>query len=306
MIDRDVVTSALTRTDRQIERLSASPVNYLLPSPRHPLVGDLADRVRPEDIFNEKVVFLGYSTLVLAMLAVVHLVSRRRRADVPHEQRRLLWLAAAAGGIGLILSFGRKLSFGPVDIPMPGYLVTEVTTYYRVYGRLGFVVAIAAAILAAWMLARLGRRRHGTVIVLALMALVVFETLPSRATALAVDTPPAHDAWLATQPRGIVAHYPMMTDRVPAEKLVARRCTTSGSRGGRTSRCTRRSESRPARMRFGCWHATSAAPGAPGILAAEGVRYVVIHDDVSASRGNALPGSDRNSSSSGVRRRPDL
>jgi hypothetical protein len=288
-IDRDVVSGTLTRTEHQIERLSASPVNYLLPSPRHPLLGDLADRVRPDDLFNEKVVFLGYSTLVLALLAVVHLVSRRRRSDVPTEERRLLWLAAAAGGIGLVLSFGRKLSFGPVDIPMPGYVVTEVTTYYRVYGRLGFVVAIAAAILAAWMLARLGRRRHGTVIALALFALVVFETLPSRATALAVDTPPAHDAWLATQPRGIVAHYPMMTDRIPAEKLVAREMYYQRFTGLPHFELysTQRVKTREDAIRLLARYVTGR--GTPGILAAEGVKYVVVHDDVYREQGEPSP-----------------
>ncbi len=289
LLDRDLVSGALTRTDQQIERFSASPVNYLLPSPRHPLAGDLADRARPDDPFNEKVVFLGYSTLVLAALAVFHLISRRRRPGVPVEQRQLLWLAAAAGGVGLILSFGRMVSFGPVDIPMPGRLLTELTTFYRVYARLGFVVAIAAAILAAWMLTRLSRRRHGTVIVLALMALIVFETLPSRETALALDAPPAHDAWLAQQPRGIVAHYPMMTDRLPAEKLVARelyyqRFTRQPNFEMYT---TQRLRTREDAIRLLARYVDR--PGAPRILAAEGVKYVVIHDDVFREQGERSP-----------------
>jgi len=290
VIDRNVVTGALARDVEQLDRLSASPVNYLLPSPRHPVAGDLADRLRPEDIFNEKVVFIGYSTLILAVLAIGHLVSRRRRADIPQEQRHLLWLAAAAGGIGLILSFGRKLSLGPVDIPMPGYLISELTTFYRVYARLGFVVAIAAAILAAWMLARVGQRRHGAAIVLVLIAVVVFETLPSPTSALAIDAPPAHNKWLAEQPRGIVAHYPMMTDRSPAEKLAAREMYYQRFTGQPNFElyASQRRGTREDAIRLLARYVTK--PIAPRILAAEGVSYVVIHDDVYRQQGEPVPG----------------
>ncbi len=280
VLDQDFVTGTLSRSTEQLDRLSAAPVNYVLPSPRHPLVGDLADRLRPADIFNEKVVFLGYSTLVLAALTIINLVSRRRRAEIPHEQRLLLWLAAAAGGIAMILSFGRKLSFGPVDIPLPGYLVTEVTTFYRVYARLGFVVVVAAAILAAWMLARLGRRRYGTAIMLALIAVAAFETLPSRTAALALDKPRAHDRWLAAQPRGIVAHYPMITDRAPAEQLAIREMYYQRFTGQPNFELysSQRPGTREDAIRLLARYVTDRK--APGILAAEGVRYVVVHDDV--------------------------
>lgn len=289
VIEREAVTGTLTRSAEQIERLSAQPINYVLPSPRHPLIGDLADRLRPEDIFNEKVVFFGYSTLVLALGAVMHLCTRGRRMRIPSDQRRLLVLAAAAGGIGLVLSFGRKLDFGRVDIPMPGYLISEVTTFYRVYARLGFVVVIAAAILAAWLLAHLSRRRHGVIIVAALSALIVFETLPGRASALRIDTPPTHDAWLARQEPGIVAHYPMMTDRVPAEQLAARELYYQRFTGLPHFEIysIQRRGTREDAIRLLARYVTD--PKSPGVLAAEGVRYVVIHEDVYRAQGEPVP-----------------
>ena len=293
--DHTTVTSALSRpNDALADTLSASPLDYALPSPRQPLLGDDGDRLRPGDVFHERVVFVGYTTIVLSVVAAVRLFRRRRqRPDLSKDRRELLWLAAAAGTIALILSLGKDLSIGSVDVPLPADVIGEVTTFYRVYARFGFVVAIATAILAAWTLSSLRRRRFGTAAIVALIAVAAFETFPSRTDAVAMDELPAHDVWLAQQPRGIVAHYPMMTDRLPSEKLAARELyyerfvrqplfeiygvARTGTREDAIRLLAR----------------DLSGPGVPGILAAEGVRYIVVHDDVYRAQDQTPPAARR-------------
>ena len=65
---------------------------------------------------------------------------------------------------------------------MPAYVLGPALSFYRVYARLGFVVAIAAAVLAAFMLARIAARRKGKLAVAALIALVAFELAPTAWT----------------------------------------------------------------------------------------------------------------------------
>ena len=287
--EQERVSQSLSRSSAQLDQGRASPLHYVLPSPRHPLVGSLSDRARPFDYFNEKTVFFGYTTLLLAILAAVWLIRERRTESSRSRRHTLAWLALATAPIALVLSFGTKVTIGGLDIPMPGYLIGEVTAFYRIYARLGFVVAIALAILAAFALNRLGRRRWGNLAVAGVIALTAFELLPTRAAAVPIAEAPAHDRWLATQPKGIVAHYPMMTDRLVAEKLAARELYYQRFTGlplfeiyGPERRGTREDA-----IRLLARYLTN--PDALGILAAEGVRYVVIHDDIYRAQGAVPP-----------------
>ena len=290
--DGDRVTSSLSRSTEDLTLGGASPLHYVLPSPRHPIFGSFSDRYRPWDVFNEKTLFFGYTTIALVILAVAVLVRERRAriADTVEARRtQLAWLALATIPLAVVSSFGRTLTLAGVDVPMPAYVLGPAISFYRVYARLGFVVAIGAAVLAAFMLARIAERRGGKLAVVALIALVAFELAPNRVDAVAIGTPPAHDRWLATQPRGVVAHYPMMTDQRPAETLAARELYYE-----RFTRQplfeiygTARVKTREDAIRLLSRYVTR--PETPRILAAEGVRYVVLHDDVYRAQGSPPP-----------------
>ena len=288
----DRVTSSLSRSSEELERGGASWLHYLLPSPRHPLVGSFSDRFRPWDFFNEKTVFFGYTTIVLAGVAAIALLRERRHrthGGDKRRQRELAWLALAITPIALVASLGRTITIAGVDVPMPAYFIGEVIPFYRVYARLGFVVAIGLAILAALTLARLTKRRHGNLIVAALISLIAFELAPERIGAAPIGSAPIYDQWLALQPTGIVAHYPMMTDQRPAEKLAARELYYQRFTKlplfeiyGPQRRGTREDA-----IRLLARYLTNR--DAPRILAAEGVRYVVVHDDVYRAQGETPP-----------------
>jgi hypothetical protein len=109
---------------------------------------------------------------------------------------------------------------------------------------------------------------------------MVFELLPGSVSPSAANAAPAYDRWLATQPTGIVANYPMPTDNELALRL-------AGSEYHYT-----RFTNQPLFSLFGAGIGGTREEGirllaryltgplTPRILSAEGVQYVVIHDDV--------------------------
>ena len=285
------VRSGLAHSTQELQTYGAVPADYLLPVPRHPVLGTVA-RLRSLDVFSvfhERDVFVGYVVLALAAVTGVRLV--RRNATLPGGvARSLVVISAVAVPIAFVASMQRRLTVLGIGIPMPSYLIGEVTTFYRVYARLGYVVEIGLAVLAAAALYQLlNRGRRELVLAIVLVAVAVFEFLPGTLSTAAIGKPPAYDAWLARQPAGIAAHYPMMTDTRQAEVLAAselyyQRFTSQPLYEiyGIDRRGTREDAIRSLSHYFD-------TPIALGVLAAENVRYVVIHADVYRSQGQDPP-----------------
>src|SRR6185437_13423228 len=105
------------------------------------------------DPHDEKILFFGYVTLALAAYAVWLLI--RRRESLPRPWRMPMTVAAISAPIAFLLSLPRTLDVFGVAIPTPTYALGVFTSFYRVYARVGYVVGIAAALLAAAALARL-------------------------------------------------------------------------------------------------------------------------------------------------------
>lgn len=280
-LDHHTVSSSIANVAEEAQRLGAEAASYVLPSATHPVFGQLTRSYEPSRNFAETTLFFGYTTLVLALVGLV-LVLRRSPVTLSPTIRRLGLVYAA---ILLPIAFWASLRsvvrpFG-LWIPTLSYFVTHVTTYFRVYARFGIVVALALVLLAAPALEWLVRRpRWGLPIVTSLCALVAFELLPGRVTGWAANDPPVHDRWLATQPRGIVAHYPLPTDQTAALRLGEREIyfqifhsqplfNMFGAGTGNT---------REEGIRILSRYITD--PLTPGILKAEQVKYVFVHDDV--------------------------
>jgi hypothetical protein len=282
-LDRSDVTRALTNPLDQLDRLAASPLSYILPSVRHPVFGGLAADLWPEQPLHEKVLYFGLVTLALAVVGALSIRSATGRA------RHLLTLAAVTAPIALLASLPRSFELAGLRVPTPAYAVGELTSFYRVYARFGYVVGLAAAILAAWAVSRLARTRRGHAVAFAAIAVVVFDLLVGSVRAYRIDVAPDYDRWLAKQPRGIVAHYPMPTDKPEARLLAGNEITFQPLTG------------QPLYTIFGAGTGGTREDGiriltrhlddplTPGILAAEGVRYVVVHGDVYRAEGDSVP-----------------
>jgi hypothetical protein len=278
VLDRKQAAQTLNNPVTQLTQLGASPfASYLLPSPRHPFLGHLANSLRPSDPLHEKVLFFGYATIALAVAGAVMLVRRHAFAQ---RQRTAMTLAVVTAPIAFLLSLPSVIEVLGVRFATPTYVAGLFTSYYRVYARVGYGLGIAVVLLAVAVLTHIGSRRHGRLLVIVLGALMVFECLPGTVAVIAANRAPRYDAWIATQPAGIVAHYPLPTDNELAiilerDEYYNQRFTRHpnfalfGAGIGGT---------REEGIRLLARYITD--PVTPRILAAEGVRYVVIHDDV--------------------------
>jgi len=286
------VTSSLSHDTRSLQLGGATPADYLLPVLRHPVLGSVGS-LRSQDTFrrafHEQYLFVGYVVFVLAALTGVRLV--RGSARFPGAAARsIAVLAAVAIPIAFVVSMQREVPLLGIRIPMPSYFLEHVTTFFRIYARLGYVVEIGLAVLAALALCGIANRsRRGLVLSMALVAIAVFEFLPGTLSVASVGSAPAYDRWLARQPSGIVAHYPLMTDQRPAELLAAselyyQRFTLQPLYEiyGSERRGTREDAIRLVSRYVD-------TPNSLRVLAAEGVRYVVIHADVYRDQGQVPP-----------------
>lgn len=275
---RDTASQTLDNPVNELNELGAAPfASYLLPSPRNPVLGGLAHSLHPRDPLREKVMYFGYTTMVLAAVGLVLLF---RRNVFRGRARTALTLAAVSAPVAWAFSLPRTVSLLGVDLYTPAFVIGHVTSYYRVYARVGYAAGIALTILAVGTLSRLELRRHGNVLVLLIGLVIAFEFLPGTLPVARADRPPAYDTWLAKQPKGIVAHYPLPTDNELALILAG------------DEYYNQRFTGLPTFALFGAGIGGTREQGirllaryitdklTPKILEAEGVRYVALHDDI--------------------------
>jgi hypothetical protein len=200
---------------------AAQMSGYFLPSPLNPLFHWVAGS-HAKDL-NEQSNFFGYTTLLLAIAAVV-LAIRRNRWLRESEARwstalSMIVLAPAAFALSLPPSY----HVGGVPIPTPSSLLGIATTFWRVYARFGILVGFALAVLAALALSALARRPGRFWYLLGPVAFLVvyFELLPGNIGAFPTNAgaAPAWVTWLAQAPRGIVATYPLNQAYGPPNEL---------------------------------------------------------------------------------------
>ncbi len=254
---------------------AAALAAYLVPSPRNPLFHWVRG-IHPGSL-TEETLFYGYTTLALAVVAVVLL---RRRDDWLRSTETRWWSAVfmiVLVPAALLMSLAPTRKIGPVSVPMPSSLLGHVTSFWRVYSRFGVLVGLGLAVLAALALTALAGRpgRGRRLLAPAALAVVVLELLPGNVRAFDTNARPAWVDWLGAQPRGIVMSYPV-TDQVAAEdgwyQVFDHQPRFQLPGGG-----------------AGIWHSRTAAIRllakdvnerlTPQVLATEGVRYVVVHAD---------------------------
>lgn len=283
--ERDKVNQALDNPLEQLQSRGAELGSYLLPAEGNPVIGSITRQVAPLGL-DERMVFFGYSTMLLAAAAVF--VAVRRRDIFSPLQRRAILFAGLLVPLAILWSLPRLVHVAGLAIPSPAYLGGEITSFYRFYVRFGYMAGIGFAILAAAMLSVMLRRRAYALAALAVV-LCAIELIPGRITTWDAGRAPVYDEWLARQPKGIVAHYPMYTDQQPALDLA------------RLEHYFQRFHGQPQFTIFGSGYGLTREhairvlaryvtdPVTPGILAAERVRYVVLHDDVYRAQGEQPP-----------------
>ncbi len=282
---------AVGQVGRDTEALQAHGARvlaYLVPAASNPLLGDLVDddtRASLESA-SEPTLFFGYTTILLALAGLVLLV--RRHPVFSEPARRYLGIAAALlVPVAFVMSLPRTFH----GVPMPSYVIGAVTTTIRVYARFGILVGLGLVILAAFALDAVLRsgRRNALLAGVAAFALVGVELVNHLPAPIwRTDRPPAYVDWLATRPTGIVAFYPSPGDKEAEGRFAREQYFFQTAHGQPLFFSGSPSKSRAWAIRALADHVEDEVSA--GILAAEGVRYVVVDPSVyRATPGEGAP-----------------
>ncbi len=286
--DRTAARQVTSERAEVLRDFGAVPSTYLKP-PGGSLVGAaLSSQSRDERIEDAGgTMYFGYVTLLLAVFGVVLLV--RRQTRLAEGPRRFAGFAGVAlVVVAFLVALPDRVTLLGLDLPMPSWLLGNFTPGIRVYSRFGILVGLGLVVLAALALDVVARRRHGKAFVAAALALVAVElAVGPPIQTWDTDEPPAYDRWLATQDRGIVAIYPPPGEHIEEENH------TRGELFFQTvhwqplffTESPRKSRGWAIRELSG----NLDEPGVPQLLASQGVRYVVVNDDVYRAIGDRPP-----------------
>ena len=293
--DRQAVSSGITNPVSQLQNGGASLVSYVLPWWRNPALGGITTHFYPLipskwSDNNTNTLYIGWSLIALAAVGAVLVIRRHAETTRTATLRFFLVCSLILVPAAFVCSLKRKTSILGIDVPMPAYFVGHVTTFWRIFARFGVLVTFACAILAAVALTVAARRwRRGRLVALVAFALIVLEYTAGFPHVYRLSPPPAWAVWLRAQPSGTVANYPMPTDKPQALSLLL------------DSYFQQTFTHQPQFALFGSGYGDTREDGirilaryvtdplTPGILKAEDVTYVLLHDDVYRAQGEQPP-----------------
>lgn len=173
-------TTPLALGKEQTIRFSADLFSYVVPSPWHPLWGEVFEKGFVENFTGNKfesVQFLGWLPLLLIIFFHQH---------IPKNSKKF-WVAAAA--VFAVISLGPRLHLlGDVlPIPLPYELIDSwpVLSAVRAVARAGAMVGLASSVLVGWVLATQVKRRQAAGVVLGvLLAEFAFFPVPMQSVRL--------------------------------------------------------------------------------------------------------------------------
>jgi hypothetical protein len=215
-----------SRTADYLNRYSASPTDYVIPSIKQFLWGKWIDDTFSPEIFQESTLYIGAVAFVLAVIAWI----KRRQLRHP-ELADIAILVAAAG---FVLSLGIQLHWlGKIVFSMPRFLQsifhrTSMPTIYlpayylfrylpffskmRVMMRFGLFALIFSSLMAglgAYLLTKSASSKVKRWVGVGLLVLVFIDFYPGVLKGFSVTQARPVDSWLAAQPdTGAVAQFP--------------------------------------------------------------------------------------------------
>ncbi|HVM71728.1 MAG TPA: hypothetical protein VMT91_08215 [Anaerolineales bacterium] len=215
-----------SRSADYLNRYSASPTDYVIPSIKQFLWGKWVDNTFSPEIFQESTLYIGAVAFVLALIAWI----KRRQLRYPE----LADIAILAGAVAFVLSLGIQLHWlGKVVVSLPRFLQvifhrTKMPTVYlpayylfrflpffskmRVMMRFGLFTLIFSSMLAglgAYLLTKASSPKTKRWVGILLLVLIFIDFYPGVLTGFSVTQARPVDSWLAAQPNtGAVAQFP--------------------------------------------------------------------------------------------------
>ena len=293
-LDRTTVTQ-YSHPTVSLQQFGSRPLAFLVPAKGNPFLGWILSSGQRTSLEHsgEPTLFFGWTTILLAALAVVMLLKRRWAFD--RATRNVVVTAALLIPLAYYMSLPRLIDIGPISVPAGSWFLGHVTTVFRVYARFAILVGLGLVVLASLALdAVVHRFAAGRAIGAAAIAIVAAELvfqLPIHTWSTA--RVPAYDRYLATQPRGIVAFYPAPNgSSLPAGEVADRELwfQTYTNQKLFFSKIVTNAEPRTAGIRDAALSLTE--PWVPGLLAAEGVKYVGVDERAYRASGMTIPKLD--------------
>ena len=283
------VLQGTAHSNGDLYHYAASLTAYLLPSPRNPLFHWLRG-VHPTDL-TEQTLFFGYSTAALALIAVALLLRRDAWLTATETRRFAVVFLAFLAPAAFLFSLPPTYTIGSVRVPMPSDTIGLLSGIWRVFSRFGLLAGFALAVLAALGLTALSHRHpaRARLITLAVICIAVLEVLPGNVGTVSTlaRAQPAWVTWLAARPATRIATYPWIFgvtlsqddwyqtfDRDPQFFLPPRSPYVEQISRDAAIRLLARDVQDPIAAR---------------VLASEGVRLVVVHDNAYRQVGQVPP-----------------
>lgn len=212
---------------------SASPTDFILPSPKHFIWGEWVARTFDRSLWIENTLYIGVVSLFFAPLALL------KRKEALSQGNGIIEASCLAAGIAFVLALGTDLHwlgqsvkvsvplflrhwypYSQTPLPLPGYLLFRFFPFYagmRVWMRYGIFVSLFTSILAgigvAWLLSRI---KHRLIIPLSILILfLAFVDFYPGAQPLSQVTIRPVDAWLISQDPGALAQFPFWQIKLP-------------------------------------------------------------------------------------------
>jgi hypothetical protein len=272
------------------EFFGAALTDYLIPSSRHPILGSFGTWLSGGPHGGENALCFGWTALGLAAAAAIWRGCRSGRGGSEDDERAVvLRCALLLLPVGILLSLPAYAEIAGRRVPIPdaAYAIGTFVNWWKVYSRFGVLFGLGVTILAAYTLHLiLTHRKRYAGVGWALCALILLELAPDiRGKVVTLRDPDPLVAWLAAQPHGIVAHYPMQLDWRSAGSQTfdtyAWRSLYDQTRHGQPMYAPPSLRSDGTRREALRLLASDLREDlAVRILRTQDVRYVVVHDDV--------------------------
>ncbi len=215
-----------SRSLELLNRYSASPTDFFIPSEQHFLWGAWVSEQFDPEFYQEATLYIGAVTFVLAVIAWF----KRKQFHYP-ELFSVAILVASAGfvlAMGIQLHWlGKQVDFLPVvlqdifhqvEMPLiyfPAYYLFRYLPFFskmRVLMRFGLFTLLFLSLMAglgAYLITRSASRKVRRWVGIGLLVLVIIDFYPGVLTGFEPTVARPVDYWLATQPdTGAVAQFP--------------------------------------------------------------------------------------------------
>ncbi len=240
-----VLQTAYNRSIKELKEPSATLLNYILPSPNHPIFGGFTSRFEGLLFYGENPqeynLFLGFFVIVLSVYAFklwrnskkieVAAVDVKEAEEIDFSIKFFMTLAVVAFLFSLYPVF---VLFGK-ELWLPSAYIYDIVPFFRSIGRFGIILMLAFSVLMAFgikfLFERINLKKARVGLIILFSAIVIFEFVnfpPFKATD--IEASQSVYFWLKEEPaETLIVEYPIEEDdtviylfnqRVHQKKLV--------------------------------------------------------------------------------------